>query len=475
MRSASVLTLAFLVAVSVAAAESEFVVGERDNIVVFGDSITADGTYAQIMQDLMDRKFADRQIRVLSRGASGDTVSRSLKRIDEDIVQCRSDWVLINLGINDLQMPVELFKKNYEVLINRIQRDTRARIGIISPIHIDRDDGDPAKQECFALALKNLAAKYNCLYIPAGESFKQLRTLLPPQVRYAADGAHANILGYWIFAQSILDALGYPFDGEEIPLSIPSRFVTADSSDSLAGVRFQVSLPNPLNVTLTPFTAVKVHVPKASKSITVDGCLDDWERRNPLVLGAPETRTVGVVSYGRDTFFSARAYFCYNKNWLYVAIEVDDSDVRNRPISGLGNRDFVELMLDLRAKEEKVAANDTLYGKETKHVCQYLLFPSSAEVPAPIPAVGAGDDRMLKGVLFATEPVLFSGYTMEFAVPAELFPEGAIRPGMQIGFDFTVNDLNRTDLFRSVIQWRASGSVRSFFSTQDFGVLVMAQ
>lgn len=48
----------------------------------------------------------------------------------------KPDWVLINLGVNDLgHFSTEEYLTNYEVMINRIYRDTKAKIVLMSFIY----------------------------------------------------------------------------------------------------------------------------------------------------------------------------------------------------------------------------------------------------------------------------------------------------------------------------------------------------
>jgi len=60
-----------------------------------------------------------------------------------------------------------------------------------------------------------------------------------------------------------------------------------------------------------------------------------------------------------------------------------------------------------------------------------------------------------------------------FSRIAALFANG-LRPGASFGFDFSFNNLDRTDLFRDVVQFRWNGAVQSFYWTREFGTLTLA-
>ena len=127
--------LATLASANILAAD--FAVGPRDNIVVLGDSITSEGSYAQYIQDLIDEAYPDRLMRVIARGVHGDTARGAYERTEIDVTRWRPDWVLLNFGINDVgRFSTEEFLVHYERLINRVLRPARQRPVLVSRLHI---------------------------------------------------------------------------------------------------------------------------------------------------------------------------------------------------------------------------------------------------------------------------------------------------------------------------------------------------
>ena len=475
--STIIVTATLATVFSATAPARDFLVGARENIIVLGDSITADGRYCQIIQDLIDQQFPDRRIRVQSRGASGDTVRRALTRLEDDVVRWRPDWVIINLGVNDEngRFTLDEYLFNYEAMINRIQRDTTARIGIMSPIYYDHDRPRPLMEQ-YVAALPKLAGKYGCLYLPCYEAFRRIRPALPKGVKYAPDGCHAVPLGYWIFAQTILDSLGFPFDGTEIALAMPvTRLVHVGSPvpDGLVGQTFTVDLPNPLRITITSYQPPAVTVPRAAKRIAIDGNLDDWDLNNPLLLNEPRHQSGGVVSYVRD-HYQSKAYVCYDDKGFYFAIAVDTPVVLRTPAARIVECDCVELFIDARSAEQRAAAKSSLYLRGIDNVCQYILYPATREAPDPEQTVGGGDKKMLEG-LVCRSSLTNTGYILECQIPAARFPNGALVPGATYGLDFSVNDVDRFENWNDLIQFRWSGSQYSFFSTLEWGVMTLGK
>lgn len=462
---------AFLLLVPAVAAD--FAVKTRQNVVLFGDSITAMGDYGQLMQDMIDEKYPERRIRVLSHGSHGDTVHGSLKRVETDVIRWRPSWVLINFGINDCgRYTTEEFITHYENLINRVYRDTDAQVGVVSPVYQDHDTANPRLEE-YVVALRALAKKYDARYIPVYEETKRLRPTLPKGVMYAADGTHPNRIGYWIFAETILKALNYPLPRTLRTVDVPARRTNRAQSDELAGTTFRLDLPMPLQIRLTNPPLQAGTAVRAPKPIVLDGKLNEWNLGKPMLLTGHEQLSWGVMSWARD-HFQANGYACYTDEALYFAIDVDDSVVRNtaRPEMTLVERDFVELCLDGRPAIERAKAPWVGFING-KNICQYVLTPASPEIPQGQVLMGNGDKGMLDGITVASAPTN-RGYVIECRLPAKYVPDG-LKPGTAVGFDFTVTNEDRYDRYLSAIALRWSGSTWSAFHTREFGTLTLAE
>lgn len=455
-------------------AAAEFAVGPRANIVLFGDSITANGEYGQLMQELIDAQYPERRIRVLSHGSHGDTARGAMRRVEEEIVVWQPQWVFLNFGINDVggQTTTD-FLMNYQALLNRVLRDSQARVAVVSPVYLDTDTPNPRLTE-YVTGLRELAQRFGATYVPLYETEQALRQALPAGVRYAPDGVHPNTLGCWMIAQTLLQALDFPLPTKPRDVTIPARHLARDQSDARAGETFTVPLPMPLNVTITNPPPKAASCRRAGKPIKIDGRLDDWDVSSPLKLQEPEQRIWGVVSWGRDHHYAA-SYSCYDADAWYFAIAVDDAYVRGMPEPrNIVSRDCVELCLDLRPAEAKKVKPWIDYSQTTPQVCQYVLTPTTKEVPAALALMGNGDRKMLEGVTVASAPTKV-GYIIEVRVPAAHFPDGVIKPGQCVGFDFATVNVDRHDNYLTAVEFRWSGSPFSSFSTREFGTLTMEQ
>ncbi len=449
--------------------EKGFLVGSRENVVLLGDSITADGHYGQIMQDAIDARFPERQIRVLARGLHGDTARGALQRVEADVVQWRPDWVVINFGINDLnQYSREEFLRHYEALINRISRDTTAKIAVVSPIYPDRNE-ESAKLSSFVAGLSELSQRYKLLYIPVYETAKRLRPTLPAGVKYAPDGIHPNAIGYHILGQTILGAMKFPLERKTVDLPISWRRVAPNDAGARAQQQFVLALPQPVQVRVSDSALPRGATSRALAPITLDGKLDEWDPKTPLLLERPEQRVWGVLSWPRD-HFRARVFTSYDDEAWYFGIDVEDSVVRGalNP-RNVVDRDCIEVCLDLRPEEERKAKPTINYGNE-RHVAQLILSPASGEEPQAMVRMGTGDATFLEGTTIASS-LSKLGYQIELRVPKTHFLNAVISPGTSIGFDVAVVNVDRNARYLEATSLRWSGSTVSSFSTREFGEL----
>lgn len=471
-RNPSLFALGVLLATACFA--GDFALPPNRNVVLLGDSITSDGAYGQIMQDLIDERFSGRGVRILARGANGETARGAHRRIERDVAAWRPAWVVLNFGINDARYGYtpEQFLAHTKSLLDAIQKATGGtRIAIASPFYSDRKSPLPHMED-YVQGLKQLAEETGHLYIPLWEETQGIGDQLPEGINTGTDPLHPNPISHWAIAQSLLRGLNFPFDGRVHEQAIPARRATKARDDTPAGLRFDVDLPEPLRVTLTDPPLGRVAAHRAEHSITIDGKLDDWPERWPIRLGTPEQRIWGVVRWD-GPHVTAGVDAVWNDDGWYFAIDVHDSFVRHaakRP--NVVSRDAIEVCLDLRPAADRKAKPHIRITRKTKQVYQYVLAPAGHEVKHAVADPGSGDPGMLDGVQVASQPTKM-GYALEFFVPAAHFPGGKPTTGMTIGFDVAVIDVDRQDNYLSATEFRWSGSPWSALWTREFGEMTL--
>ena len=75
-----------------------------ETIVAFGDStIEDDQGWFQIFKEVLEIAVDNARFNFINAGISGNTTSEALRRLDRDVLLHEPDWVILDLGIHDLQ------------------------------------------------------------------------------------------------------------------------------------------------------------------------------------------------------------------------------------------------------------------------------------------------------------------------------------------------------------------------------------
>ena len=460
-----------------------------DVVLILGDSITADGRYAQIMQDVLDERFPqpDRAVYVVARGNSGWTVRDHLAVLDKHVTAWRPNWVLINLGTNDMgRFEFDEFLDEYKTLITRIRRDTGAKIGLIVPLYVDAEQIDLHKE--FEQGIKTLAAEQRCLLIPTQDLYNRVRNIPPATIRFGGDAVHVNELGYRLYAAACLDALDVRgalrtltwgereaviMEVTEKNLTLRATLVSALNPENMAanvGAKFTLPLPGgPLNVTVAPLERLQFNVPRTATPIAIDGSLDDWQTI-PVAfeLNDPKTQQVSGVVHGGWTMTRAQARLAWDDDGLYVAVEVVTPSLLRSPTGSAWDGDCIEFHLDLRQAEDGKPAPTDVYGQ--KDAGQIVIGPGPGQSGPAFVTAGSGDARLAKNTLAAFR-LTATGYVIEFKLPASQFPGETLSAGDRFRTDLTVSDVERSPDLPDRIQLRLTGSPLSFFNSLEWAVL----
>jgi len=429
-------------------------------VLFFGDSITFSGEYGRLAKQWLEERSPGRKLVFTARGRHGDTARGSLGRVVPEIVPWRPDWVFVNFGINDAgKVEPADFLRDYRELLDAITRETGARPAIVSPVYPDRDTPNP-RLEAYTVGLRALARERGLLYVPVYETMRDIRPHLPAGVAYAPDGVHPNPLGCAIFATALLDAIGCPPAEGSVELTLPDIRLTRGRKPLPEPVAFTLPLSTPLRVRSRAFRPEEIAVPRLASPPTLDGNPEEWAAATPsLRLRAAEHLLLGIPS-GEHPAPEADLWLGYDDEAFYLVVRVRDAVIRHEPGDGIVNRDGVEIFLDLRPD----ASAPTAYNARTRHVVQFM--PGARSRPGQPVETGNGDAALAEGAQ-AVARMVPGGYEMEFRLPARHFPGGVI--AAPFGFDFSVNDVDASGSFHSVLQLRRSGSGSSSFHTAGWG------
>ncbi|MBT3201445.1 MAG: SGNH/GDSL hydrolase family protein [Phycisphaerales bacterium] len=199
---------------------------ETGSLVLFqGDSITDAGRdyrdplsmgqgYAKMAAD----GFADRSVRFLNRGISGNRTVDLQARWEADCLALKPDWVSIMIGVNDTwrrydgddPTGCDAFTDSYRDILTQVRNVLGARLIIMEPfvlpvspyIESFREDLDPKIE-----ASRALAEEFGAVYIPLDAMFAQACSIHKPTF-WSEDGVHPTEAGHHLIAKAWMGAVG---------------------------------------------------------------------------------------------------------------------------------------------------------------------------------------------------------------------------------------------------------------------------
>ena len=181
-------------------------------VVLIGDSIRMG--YAPFVAKRLDRKAI-----VISPAPNGQDSGNVLRNFEEWVLNERPDVVHINAGLHDLklkdksyQVPLVEYEKNLRTILERIQKETKAKIifatttPILDNLHarrnagFDRLEADVLKYNIAAVSImKEVGVPINDLHkLVEGAGKEKL---------ISSDGTHYTQEGYEILAAAVTDSI----------------------------------------------------------------------------------------------------------------------------------------------------------------------------------------------------------------------------------------------------------------------------
>ena len=178
-----------------------------------GDSITDAGRDYRNYHDLGPGypKYAaagiraahpDKDFEFINLGISGNRTSQLFDRLYSDGIAFQPDVISILIGVNDVwhrhshniattDAQIEL---NYRSILERIKRETSAKIVILAPYYLDAAENEYLNEDLKTLLpiVRSLAKEYADVYIPLDEMFNEALKTQPQPLYYSADGVHPN-------------------------------------------------------------------------------------------------------------------------------------------------------------------------------------------------------------------------------------------------------------------------------------------
>ena len=204
--------------------QNSYTMGEGKEIkyIALGDSLTSGvgaDKYEESYPYLLAQKMTESGLTVTSRNFSepGYKTYDLINIFLDSAVVSQPDVVTILIGVNDIHNHVskEEFKKNYEYILGRLTKETKAKINLINipligsdtVLYPPYDYYFNRETNNFNDVIKELAKNHNANYIDLNTPTKNL--LKTDGLHYSVDSFHPSALGYKLWAQIIYDRLNY--------------------------------------------------------------------------------------------------------------------------------------------------------------------------------------------------------------------------------------------------------------------------
>ena len=194
-----------------------------------GDSITDAGRdkrnyhelgngYPKYAADLIANEHPEIKFEFINFGISGNRTSQLFDRLYEDGIAFSPDIISILIGINDIWHRYDFGKVettdaqirlNYRCILERIKRQTNAKIVMIQPFLLDCHGIDHLREDHKRLLpiVDELAAEFADVYVPLNEYFTEALKTQPSPLYYSQDGVHPNEEGARFIAEHYKNAI----------------------------------------------------------------------------------------------------------------------------------------------------------------------------------------------------------------------------------------------------------------------------
>lgn len=163
------------------------------------------------------------RVRVYNRGTSGNTVLDLAARWQADVLDVRSDFVAVMIGINDvwrqfdtpLRTETHVLPTDYERTLENLVLRTLptlaepSRLVLATPFFIETNRDDPMRirMDEYGAIVRGLAAKHQTTFVDTQAAFDAVTVHTHP-MSLAWDRIHPQPAGHMILARAFLAALG---------------------------------------------------------------------------------------------------------------------------------------------------------------------------------------------------------------------------------------------------------------------------
>ena len=187
---------------------------KKVKIVFQGDSITDAGRdyrnyhnmgngYPKFASAILAEQNPDVEFDFYNFGISGNRTCQLFDRLYKDGIEFGPDIISFLIGINDIwhrygnnkvATTDAQIETNYRAILERVKRETNAKIVMLSPYLLDCDDKQLMREDLKTVLpiVRKLAEEFADVYVPLDEKFAEALKTQPEPKYYSADGVHPN-------------------------------------------------------------------------------------------------------------------------------------------------------------------------------------------------------------------------------------------------------------------------------------------
>ena len=216
-------------------------------LVFIGDSITDCGRKRPIGEGGFDQAlgngfvslvdaalitvYPDYEIKTINMGVAGNTIRDLKARWESDVLELKPDWLVINIGINDVwqrfsrsrqineHISVEEYAHTLNYLIQRVRPNLHGLV-VMTPYFLEPNLDEPmrALMDQFGGAAGEIAFQQQALLVNTQAAFDNLLEWMHP-MHLAGDRIHVNMSGHMVLARAFLHIIGYKWDRSPVSKS----------------------------------------------------------------------------------------------------------------------------------------------------------------------------------------------------------------------------------------------------------------
>ena len=159
--------------------------------------------YPKFASDYLAETLPEVEFEFINFGISGNRTCQLFDRLWADGLAFQPDMISILIGINDIwhrygsgriATTDAQIATNYRAILERIKRESNAKIVMLSPYVLDAEDKAHMKEDLKTVLpiVRALAEEFADVYIPLDELFEEAIKTQPEPLYYSADGVHPN-------------------------------------------------------------------------------------------------------------------------------------------------------------------------------------------------------------------------------------------------------------------------------------------